>query len=445
MNSQMLKKLWVLADKLRGAFEVSELYKIMLYSLLFKYIELDKNNIEFYDEKFSLGYLSLTYGKLIHSDQIANYMIQIEKYYNLAPGVLVETIDTVLYKADADSIRILFEAMNDMILEEQSDLYEFAKAIVERISLQSGKAGTEYYSSDILVRLEKAILDTQDGMTVYDGYCGSGLSINEVSAGKGIVFMQDLSVQTIGVASILTLLSGNKIGAIRCGDSLQNPLLIKEKYDRIVIEAPFGVKYPPEYLMSIKPENAIYAEFFESETLGIRHAIAHLKEDGMAVVLVPMGILFRGGRLGDMRKILVEEGYIDSVIELPVGIIPSTMVTVALVTVKMDRKNDTIFMINAKDFFTKEKKSFSVTENSIIELVEILKNRKCVENVSAQVSIEELNENEYNLCTSQYVIANPENNIVVEDTQKLLEQYRQLEEQLQLIDKELDSVRARFV
>ena len=83
MNNQLMKKLWVLADKLRGAFEVTELYKVMLYSLLLKYIEQNKEEMEFYDEKFSLGYLSLIYGKMVVSNQICDYMVNIEKHFDL--------------------------------------------------------------------------------------------------------------------------------------------------------------------------------------------------------------------------------------------------------------------------------------------------------------------------------------------------------------------------
>lgn len=442
MNNQLMKKLWVLADKLRGAFEVTELYKVMLYSLLLKYVEQNKEEMEFYDEKFSLGYLSLTYGKMVVSNQICEYMSNIEKHYGLAPGVLIETIDTVLYKADSDSIRIIFEAINEVDTEE---LYEFGKAILERMSMQSGKAGGEFYSTNNLVKLEKAILDTKEGMTVYDAYCGSGLSINEVADGKGIVFMQDLSVQTIGIAAVMSILSGNNIGAIRCGDSLQNPLDIEGKYDRIIMEAPFSAKYSPEYLMGINSKNVVLADVLESESLAIRHAIAHLKKDGKALFLVPMGMLFKGGKLGELRKQVVEKGYISSVIELPAGIIPSTGIATALVSVQLDNENDSIYMLNAKDCFEREKKDFVISDEKIYELVENLKNRNCIENISALVSVDDLAKNEYNLCTSQYVIANPEDNIVIEDTKRLMEQYRKLEEQLQSIDGELNAIRKNLM
>ena len=76
MKKQEINRLWVLVNKLRGAFDTTELYKIMLYALLFKYLELKKDKIVFYDEKFSLGYLSLTYGKMIYSGNLVYYVKQ---------------------------------------------------------------------------------------------------------------------------------------------------------------------------------------------------------------------------------------------------------------------------------------------------------------------------------------------------------------------------------
>ena len=244
-----------------------------------------------------------------------------------------------------------------MEIKEQKDLYEIAKRIVERMSLQTRRMSNFSYSSESLAKLEKAILNIQDGMKVYDGYCGSGLSVNEVAAGKGTVYLQDLSVQIIGIAAIITILSGNKIGPIKCGDSILNPISINDKYDRIVVETPLKVKYKSEYLMYIEEKNVLYSNSGESETIGIRHAIARLNEDGIAIALVPIGILFRSMKKTiQIRELLVEDKYVDSIIELPAGIIPNTGVAAAFVIFKKNKKSEEVFMINAKDFLLKIKK-----------------------------------------------------------------------------------------
>lgn len=446
MKKQEINRLWVLVNKFRGAFDATELYKIMLYALLFKYLELKKDEIDFYDEKFSLGYLSLTYGKMIYSGNLVGYLAEVENFYNIEYGVLCETIDPILYKADEDSVRHIFEAVNFMGIKEQKDLYELSKLIVERMSLQTRRISNFNYSSESLAKIEKAILNIQDGMKVYDGCCGSGLSVNEAAAGKGIVYLQDLSVQIIGIAAIITILSGNKIGSIKCGDSILNPISINDKYDRIVVETPLKVKYKSEYLMYIEEKNVLYSNSGESETIGIRHAIARLNEDGIAIALVPMGILFRSMKKTiQIRELLVEDKYVDSIVELPAGIIPNTGVAAAFVIFKKNKKSEEVFMINAKDFFVKDRKAYSISDKKVLELMEILQSKKDVKNVSTKVKKKKLKENDYDLCPQRYIANNPMDDLIIENTEKMNSQYKTLKEELKCIEKNLDIIRKRLI
>lgn len=446
MKKQEINRLWVLVNKLRGAFDATELYKIMLYALLFKYLELKKDEIDFYDEKFSLGYLSLTYGKMIYSGNLVGYLTEVENFYNIEYGVLCETIDPILYKADEDSVRHIFESIDCIEINEKKDLYELSKLIVERMSLQTRRISNFNYSSESLAKIEKAILNIQDGMKVYDGCCGSGLSVNEAAAGKGIVYLQDLSVQIIGIAAIITILSGNKIGSIKCGDSILNPISINDKYDRIVVETPLKVKYKSEYLMYIEEKNVLYSNSGESETIGIRHAIARLNEDGIAIALVPIGILFRSMKKTiQIRELLVEDKYVDSIVELPAGIIPNTGVAAAFVIFKKNKKSEEVFMINAKDFFVKDRKAYSISDKKVLELMEILQSKKDVKNVSTKVKKKKLKENDYDLCPQRYIANNPMDDLIIENTEKMNSQYKTLKEELKCIEKNLDIIRKRFM
>lgn len=447
MKKQEINRLWVLVNKLRGAFDATELYKIMLYALLFKYLELKKDEIDFYDEKFSLGYLSLTYGKIIYSGNLVGYLTEVENFYNIEYGVLCETIDPILYKADEDSVRHIFESIDCIEINEQKDLYELSKLIVERMSLQIRRELSYHYTSESLAKLEKGILDVQKGMKVYDGYCGSGLSVNEVAAGKGTVYLQDLSVQAIGVATILTLLSDNKIGTIKCGDSILNPIPTESGYDRIVIESPLKISYESAYLRFLEEGNVLYSNFIESETIGIRHAIAQLKLDGMAVAFVPMGILFKAGKTKKIRELLVEDRYIDSVVELPNGIIHYTMATTALLILKRNRLKDdnSVFMINARSFFENTKRGCSISDEKISKLTEIIKNKKIIKDISKKVDANIIKKNEYNLCPQQYVMENPEENIVIGDTEKLIKTYKNLKKEFNILEDKLEKIRAKFI
>lgn len=445
MNSKQIERLWRLADKLRGAFEISELYKIMLYGILLKHIEYEKEHICSYDEKYSLGYLSLTYGKIVNLNDILDYLRKIELELGLDAGVISESFDQVFGRADSENVRILFENLNELDIESSESCYQLALVVVNKMMISAGKMGCEFGTNIALTKLEKALLDVQDGMSVYDAYCGTGISANEVSGGKGKVFIQDMSISSIGIAAIISILSGNRIGAVRCADSLHNPIELKGQYDRVICEPPLGCRYDRGYLESIPEGNCIYSDSLESDSIALRHCIASLKDDGIAVVLVPMGMLFKSGRMGEVRKNLVEDLYIDAIIELPSGIVTGTAVATALVVLKKDKKESEIMMINAKEFCIKEKNTVTVTDENVKCIVQIYRNREVIEGVSNTITKETAAENGYNLCTTQYVTLKASEGIVVEDNAKFIENYEELLQRLGNIDKELDEVRSRFV
>ena len=106
-----MEKLWVAANKIRGAFEIIELYKVMLYGLLFKYLELKKDKFNSYDEKFSLGYLSLTYGKLVDSNGLLEYVSAVEKEFRIEERVLKESLNSAIEKADSENVELFLKKL----------------------------------------------------------------------------------------------------------------------------------------------------------------------------------------------------------------------------------------------------------------------------------------------------------------------------------------------
>ena len=172
MKNKKLENLWVVANKLRGAFEMTELYKVMLYGLLFKYLELEKEKFSFYDEKFSLGYLSLTYGKLVDSNGLLQYVSAVEKEFRIEEGVLRESFDSAIEKADVENVRIIFEKVNSLDIEDEIEIYNIAKIILDRMIISGGgRASGEYCRAASLPEIVKALIDVEDDMSVYDACC----------------------------------------------------------------------------------------------------------------------------------------------------------------------------------------------------------------------------------------------------------------------------------
>lgn len=446
MKNKQIDKLWIIANKLRGAFEVTELYKVMLYGLLFKYLELKKKEITSYDEKFSIGYLSLTYGKLVGSKEILEHVRKVENEFRITEGVLAESFNSAIERADAENVRIIFEEINSLDFEEEIEIYNVAKRLLERMVLVGGRVSGEYSTSEALPKIVKALIDVEDDMSVYDACCGTGILVNSLANGKGKVFAQDINVSTIGIAAVMTILSGNKIGEVKCADSLYNPIEHVEKYDRIICEPPLGGTYSKEYIMNIPSDNCLYEPTSDSRYLFIRHALATLKDDGIAAVLVPMGALFSSGSTGGIRQKLVDDNLIEAIIEFPMNMMmPYASVAAALVILKKNKMNDDIVMINSKDFFEKKSRAVTISDENVQRIAEIYRNREVIEGVSNTISKETAAENGYNLCTTQYVTLKAREGIVVEDNAKFIENYDVLLQRLGDIDKELDEVRSRFV
>lgn len=446
MKNKQIDKLWIIANKLRGAFEVTELYKVMLYGLLFKYLELKKKEITSYDEKFSIGYLSLTYGKLVGSKEILEHVRKVENEFRITEGVLAESFNSAIERADAENVRIIFDEINSLDFEEEIEIYNVAKRLLERMVLVGGRVSGEYSTSEALPKIVKALIDVEDDMSVYDACCGTGILVNSLANGKGKVFAQDINVSTIGIAAVMTILSGNKIGEVKCADSLYNPIEHVEKYDRIICEPPLGGTYSKEYIMNIPSDNCLYEPTSDSRYLFIRHALATLKDDGIAAVLVPMGALFSSGSTGGIRQKLVDDNLIEAIIEFPMNMMmPYASVAAALVILKKNKMNDDIVMINSKDFFEKKSRAVTISDENVQRIAEIYRNREVIEGVSNTISKETAAENGYNLCTTQYVTLKAREGIVVEDNTKFIENYDVLLQRLGDIDKELNEVRSRFV
>lgn len=450
MNKKIVERLWLVANKVRGAFEISELCKVMIYTLFLKYIEIKKkqdesdNILSVYDDKFSLGYLSLTYGRMVDAFSLTNYVAEVERELNLESNIIADEFRRLLEKADIDLVKVIFEAVDQIDFEGNEQLYDIALMLLNKLAYTSGRMSGEAFTNLSLCKLETRLLDCKEDMLVYDGFCGCGVSINEVADNKGIVYLQDMNVSTLALATVITLLKGNKIGGIRCGDSQLNPLS-DARYDRIVSEPPFLPKYSNDYFIAMPQGNCIYQGSLDGESLALRHCLAHLKEDGIALVLVPMSFLFKSGRGAEIREKLVIDKFIDTVIELPPGILPNTGAATALLVFKNNRPDDSIYMINAKEFFEKvDRNQIVISDENIARIVELYQSRESVEGVSHNTSIEEIAENGFNLCTTQYVTLSPEDTITIEDTTVYVQKYDRLVGRLAEIDKQLGTVRSRF-
>lgn len=309
------------------------------------------------------------------------------------------------------------------------DAYEY---LIGKFAAGSGKKAGEFYTpqqiSTILSRI--VILDTQDPVRgpkskldkVLDFACGSGslllnvrTKLRENGGTIGKIYGQEKNVTTYNLARMNMLLHGMKDTEFEIfhGDTLLNQWDIlnemnpskKIEFDAIVANPPFSLRWEP---------NDTLAEDFRFKSHGLSpksaadfafllHGFHFLAKEGTMAIILPHGVLFRGGAEERIRTKLLKDNNIDTVIGLPSNLFYSTGIPVCILVLKKCKKEDDILFINAGEHYVKGKRQNSLEDKHIDKIVETYQHRYEIERYSRKVSMEEIEKNGYNLNISRYV------------------------------------------
>lgn len=309
------------------------------------------------------------------------------------------------------------------------DAYEY---LIGKFAAGSGKKAGEFYTpqqiSTILSRI--VILDTQDPVRgpkskldkVLDFACGSGslllnvrTKLRENGGTIGKIYGQEKNVTTYNLARMNMLLHGMKDTEFEIfhGDTLLNQWDIlnemnpskKIEFDAIVANPPFSLRWEP---------NDTLAEDFRFKSHGLApksaadfafllHGFHFLAKEGTMAIILPHGVLFRGGAEERIRTKLLKDNNIDTVIGLPSNLFYSTGIPVCILVLKKCKKEDDILFINAGEHYEKGKRQNSLEDKHIDKIVETYQHRYEIERYSRKVSMEEIEKNGYNLNISRYV------------------------------------------
>ena len=310
------------------------------------------------------------------------------------------------------------------------DAYEY---LIGQFAAGSGKKAGEFYTpqqiSTILSRI--VILDSQEPATgqkqkldkVLDFACGSGsLLLNVRKQQKrnngtiGKIYGQEKNVTTYNLARMNMLLHGMKDTEfdIFHGDTLLNQWdLLNEmnpskkiEFDAIVANPPFSLRWEP---------NDTLAENFRFKSYGLApksaadfafllHGFHFLHKEGTMAIILPHGVLFRGGAEERIRIKLLKDNNIDTVIGLPSNLFYSTGIPVCILVLKKCKKQDDVLFINAAEHFTPGKRQNSLSDEHINTIVEAYQSRpEQIYRYARRVSMEEIGKNGYNLNISRYV------------------------------------------
>ena len=313
------------------------------------------------------------------------------------------------------------------------DAYEY---LLDKFAAGGGRKAGEFFTpqriSEVLSSI--AILDGKDPSngtrprpkTVLDFACGSGsllLNVRRTAGMKQIskIYGQEKNTTTYSLARMNMLLHGlhSEEFHIFHGDTLTNDWGLlnttdptkKIKFDVVVANPPFSLKWQPDDELRGDPRFKDYdlAPKSAADFAFMLHGFHYLAEDGVMAIIMPHGVLFRGGAEGKIRKQLVKKGVIDTVIGLPPNLFYSTGIPVCILVLKKCASQKDVLFINASEDFEKGKRQNRLREEDFGKIVQTYRNREEIERYSRRVKLDEIRENNYNLNITRYVsTATPE-------------------------------------
>jgi type I restriction enzyme M protein len=307
------------------------------------------------------------------------------------------------------------------------DAYEY---LIGQFAAGSGKKAGEFYTpQQISTILSKIVaLDSQNPSSglksklknVLDFACGSGSLLLNVRKqlgkhGIGKIYGQEKNITTYNLARMNMLLHGVKDTEfeIHHGDSLLNAWEIlsemnpakKIEFDAVVANPPFSYRWEPNEALSedfrfksygLAPKSAADFAF-------LLHGFHFLAKEGTMAIILPHGVLFRGGAEERIRTKLLKDGNIDTVIGLPANLFFSTGIPVCILVLKKCKKPDDVLFVNASEYFEKDKRQNKLRQEDIDRIVDTYQYRREIDRFSRCVSMKEIEKNDYNLNISRYV------------------------------------------
>lgn len=313
------------------------------------------------------------------------------------------------------------------------DAYEY---LIGQFAAGSGKKAGEFYTpqfvSDILSQIVS--LDGQEPATgkrkhiesIMDFACGSGSLLLNVrhrmgAHGIGKIYGQEKNITTYNLARMNMLLHGVKDTEFEIfhGDTLTNDWeMLRElnpakmpRFDAVVANPPFSYRWTPTDAMAddVRFKNYGLAPKSAADFAFLLHGFHFLKDDGVMAIILPHGVLFRGGAEARIRTKLLKDGHVDTVIGLPANLFYSTGIPVCILVLKRCKNPDDVLFINAAEHFVRGKRQNFLGDGTdgkpdhIGKIVSTYQHRTEERRYSRRVPMAEIEENDFNLNISRYV------------------------------------------
>ncbi|ELV8682029.1 type I restriction-modification system subunit M [Vibrio parahaemolyticus] len=306
-------------------------------------------------------------------------------------------------------------------------IYEY---LIEKFAANAGKKAGEFYTphevSVLMSHIVAHELKNKDTIEIYDPTSGSGSllinigeAVEKYAKNKDSItyYAQELKANTYNLTRMNLIMRGIKASNIktRNGDTLEDDWPYFDEndpqgtYDALYVDAvvsnpPYSQQWDPSY----KDSDPRYSRFglapkTKADFAFLLHDLYHLKPDGIMTIVLPHGVLFRGGEEGEIRKQLIEQNHIDAIIGLPSNIFFGTGIPTVILVLKQKRQNTDVLVVDASKHFIKEGKNNKLQASDIKRIVDVVINRESIDKFSQVVSKETLRSNGYNLNIPRYV------------------------------------------
>lgn len=348
---------------------------------------------------------------------------------------IFETLETGLSKlgdsaqSQTKAIINLLQLIKDIPMDSKQDydvlgfVYEY---LIGMFAANAGKKAGEFYTphevSVLMSDLVANHLKDRKEIKIYDPTSGSGsllLNIGE-SASRYLeskdriqYYAQELKRNTYNLTRMNLIMRGIKPSNIftRNADTLEDdwppnetklgmPLYV----DAVVSNPPYSQKWDPEGKRN-DPRYRRYgvAPKTKADYAFLLHDLYHIKPDGIMAIVLPHGVLFRGGEEGEIRKNLIENNNIDTIIGLPANIFYGTSIPTIIMLLRQKRENNDVLIVDSSKYFEKSGKSNVLRASDIKRIRDVVVSRKTIDKFSRTVSLEEIRANDYNLNIPRYV------------------------------------------
>ncbi len=299
--------------------------------------------------------------------------------------------------------------------------YEY---LIKYFADSAGKKGGEFYTPAEVVRLLVQLIEPKEGMSIYDPTCGSGgmliqskQYVQEVGGDSRNLELagQENNGGTWAICKMNMLLHGIRSAAIGHGDTLKDPLhLDKEgevaRFDRVIANPPFSQNYTAatmkfkERFSHFMPESGKKADL-----MFVQHMVASLKSDGKMAVVMPHGVLFRGGEEKACRQRFIKDGILEAVIGLPSNLFYGTGIPACVLVINKDgaSKRNQVLFINADREYKEGKAQNALRPEDIEKISQVYRTHQSLEKYSHLVTLKELEQEEFNLNIRRYVDNSP--------------------------------------